>query len=113
MAQDLAMLRIPFEQQFRYVPGRLFRADFHLTARNVLVEVQGGIAPFRRQRADGTTVVLPGAHGSVEGIMADNERLNLAMYHGYRLLRFTPNEVAAEKAITFIIDLLRHEGWDG
>lgn len=113
LARQLTMLRIDFDRQFQYVPGRKFSADFHLPPYSLLIEVQGGIYPFARQRADGQTVILPGAHGSVEGIKADNTRLNLATLHGYQLLRFTPDDVGDETAITFIIDVLRTRGWRG
>ena len=66
-----------FEQQFRYVPGRKFAADFAWPDARLLVEVQGGIYSGE-------------AHGSISGIKADIERLNLATLNGYRLLRFIP-----------------------
>ena len=67
---------VGFERQYAYVPGRKFRADFAWPASRLLVEIQGGV--FTGQ-----------AHGSVKGVLADIERLNLATLNGWRLLRFT------------------------
>lgn len=73
-----------YERQHGYVPGRKFAADFAWPAQRLLVEIQGGI-------------YTGGAHGSVTGIKADIERLNLATLHGWRVLRFTPDAVLREE----------------
>lgn len=76
----------PFERQFPYVPGRRFAADFALLGPRLLIEVQGGIAAFVRDDGEERR----GAHGSVAGVLKDNERLNMAAQHGWRVLRFAP-----------------------
>lgn len=112
LAQQLTLARVPFDQQFSYVPGRKFAADFHLVGTQYLVEIQGGVYPFRRQ--DGR--LAAGAHGSVEGIKRDNERLNAASLAGWRVLRFLPEEVgtlldpASQQALTTILEALAREG---
>jgi len=103
LAEQLRAAGIPFEQHYRYVPGRKFEADFamqddlnfatdfkHLT---LLVEITGGV--YTRQ-----------AHGSVTGVLKDNERLNLATLHGFRMLRFTPDEVNDGRALALIKEVL-------
>lgn len=110
LAQQLAAsdrVRCAFVRQHQYVPGRRFKADFAFPELRVLIEVQGGVTAGRRWRTDPATgrryeVQARGAHGSVEGVLADNERLNLATLHGWSVLRFTPDEVATHAAITFI-----------
>ena len=80
LAYALSIAGEPFtahERQYRYVPGRKFAADFAWPDARLLVEVQGGIYSGE-------------AHGSISGIKADIERLNLATLNGYRLLRFIP-----------------------
>lgn len=67
-----------FEVQYRYVPGRRFTADFAYPDHHLLVEIQGGV--FTGQ-----------AHGSVKGVLADLERLNLATVNGWKVLRFLPS----------------------
>ena len=87
LAAALSLLPSPlcdFERQMPYVPGRKFAADFGWVAQRLLVEVQGGI--FTGQ-----------AHGSITGIMRDNERLLYATLHGWRLLRFAPDSLSADR----------------
>ena len=64
-----------YERQFGYIHGRKFRADFAWPAARLLVEVQGGAWSGQ-------------AHGSITGVLADIERLNIAMLNGWRVLRF-------------------------
>ena len=69
-----------------YAEPRKLRADLLVMQargrelKKVLVEIQGGI--FTRQ-----------AHGSITGILADNDRLNEAIIHGWRMLRVTPDMI--------------------
>ena len=93
MAELLDSLGIRYIRQAKYIPMRKLRADFHLSGRNILVEIVGGVFPFKRTRKDGSEVTLPGAHGTVAGIRADNKRLNEATLAGYRILRFLPQDV--------------------
>ena len=87
MADILDSLNVYYERQYAYVPGRKHRADFALWRpgsplgeRMALVEVTGGV--YSKQ-----------AHGSITGILLDNARLNLATLVGWRVLRFTPQQV--------------------
>ena len=84
-------------QQFEYIPGRKFRADFAWPDARLLVEVQGG-------------VYTRGAHGSVGGILRDIERLNLATLAGYRVLRFVGPQIEDGTAIETIEEALTMPG---
>ena len=97
---------VRFEEQYAYVSSRRFRGDFYLSDYRIIVEVQGGVHNMRRTRKDGSEYVGPGAHGTVKGIMADNERLNLATRYGFGLLRYTPDQVANGEAIADIMEVL-------
>lgn len=72
-----------WRRQYRYVPGRQFRADFAFPKQRLIVEVDGGVYSRR-------------AHGSVGGIIADMKRTNLAAMNGWRVMRFRPDEVARQ-----------------
>lgn len=105
-------VRFAFVRQHQYVPGRQFKADIAFPPVRLLIEVQGGIAEGWRTRTDPVTKQkyrekARGAHGSVEGVLRDNERLNLATLHGWAVLRFTPDEVASGAALTFIEGYLK------
>lgn len=93
LAFQLRAVNIPTVRQFKYSPDRKFAADFCIPHAMLLIEVQGGIHSFRRTRKDGTEYEGPGAHGSVSGILKDNERLLEAMVNGYKLIRVTPQQV--------------------
>lgn len=82
-----------YERQYRYIPGRQFRADFAWPVQRLIVEVQGGV--FTGQ-----------AHGSISGVVKDIERLNVATLHGWAILRFVPSQVYDDIAET--LDLIEN-----
>ena len=106
MAEILDELGIRYIRQAKYIPMRRLRADFHLSGTNILIEIVGGVFPFKRTRKDGSEVVLAGAHGSIEGIKADNMRLNEATLADYRVLRFLPQDVKDGRARELLERLL-------
>ena len=69
-----------WKRQYKYVTNRRFSADFAFPLEKLIVEVDGGIYTRR-------------AHGSVTGIIADMNRSNLAAQNGFRVMRFTPQEI--------------------
>lgn len=82
LANDLTLaggVLATFVRQHPYAPPRKLAADFAWPEHMLIVEVQGGV--FTGQ-----------AHGSVGGILADNARLNTATLHGWRVLRFIPDD---------------------
>lgn len=111
LAIHLTELGVVFERQYEYVPDRKFRADFAIFHKGIrlyrgraysaarfrcsriLVEVQGGV--FSKQ-----------AHGSIQGVLRDNERLNEAAKAGYRMLRFTPDQIKTGEAKAFIAEIV-------
>lgn len=72
-----------WKKQYAYVPGRKFQADFAFPVQKLIVEVDGGIYTRR-------------AHGSVGGIIADMKRTNYAAMHGWRVMRFRPDEISKQ-----------------
>ena len=85
LAIHLRELDTGFDPQVLYSMNRRFRADFRLYPEPILIEIQGGV--YSRQ-----------AHGSISGILKDNERLNEAAIAGFRMLRFTPDQVKSGEA---------------
>lgn len=70
---------------------RLFRWDFGDPLNKVLIEVQGGIwSPGKA------------AHSSGAGIMRDQEKLNLATFHGYRVFQCNDNTLRDQTFIGLI-----------
>jgi hypothetical protein len=96
LAVHLKELGLHFIRDFRYVPGRKFEADFAVWTgpplydhRFALIEVTGGI--WQRK-----------SHGSVSGVLKDNERLLEAFKAGWPMIRFTPDQVKSGEAKTAI-----------
>jgi len=71
-------------------PERQYRADFAFLEARIIVEVDGGV-----WRQGG------GAHSHPTNILRDMERTNEASIRGWRLMRFTPEEL--NKAQTFLM----------
>lgn len=82
-----------YQRQYPYAVGRKFAADFAWPAARLLVEVQGGVWNGK-------------AHGSVEGIVRDIERLNAATLNGWRVLRFTPDDVTRRDRLAETLDVI-------
>lgn len=94
LAIHLEELGIEFRRQYEYAAPRKFRADFAIPSHRLLIEVQGGI--FSKQ-----------AHGSISGVLRDNERVNNATLRGWRILRVTPDEVMDGRAKSLVEAALR------
>lgn len=99
LAFQLRALGIAFEEEhpFAQEVGRRFRADFAFPDHKLLVEIEGG-------------VWSKGSHGRGSGIVRDMEKANLAVQLGWRLLRFTGDQVRSGEAATMIEQELRRAG---
>jgi hypothetical protein len=66
------------EEEFLFVKGRKFRADWKVSKGNksILIEYEGINSKKSR-------------HTGIEGYTKDCEKYNLAQIHGYRILRYT------------------------
>ncbi len=81
------------EYPFALPQGRTFRADLAYPSERLLIEGEGGIY--------GT-----GGHNSLAGITRDVEKGNLAMLHGWRLLRCTSEHVRSGQCVLWIREAL-------
>jgi hypothetical protein len=122
LAVHLQELGLHFDRQFPYAKGRKFKADFAVWRDNpdkrlkeppplyrlALIEVVGGI--FQKGKpcpVCGRT--NKGAHGSITGILKDNERLFEAFKAGWPMLRFTPQQVESGEAKAMIEAALKRD----
>jgi len=69
----------PVEYEYRFVRERRWRADLAVPSARLLFECDGGA--FR------------GGHRRGAALAADYERQNVAQMHGWRILRFTNQQV--------------------
>jgi len=81
-------LEVP-EQEHKFLDRRRFRFDFAWVERKIAVEIEGG-------------VWVGGRHTRGGGYSRDLEKYNLATLHGWRVCRFTTQDVTTQKAIAFI-----------
>lgn len=68
------------KQEYQFMRTRKFRFDFVWTDHKLAVEIEGGIW-------------IQGRHTRGHGYISDMEKYNLAVLHGWRVLRFTPKQL--------------------
>ena len=86
LANQLRVLKISFEQEYKFHPKRKWRADFHIVGKRILVEVEGGIWSA-------------GRHTRGKGYIGDMEKYNAAVVMGYQVLRFSTEQVKSGLAV--------------
>ena len=86
LATQLKMLRIEFEQEFMFHPERKWRADFHITGKKILVEVEGGIWSG-------------GRHTRGKQYIVNMDKYNSVTMMGYQVIRFSTEQVKSGLAI--------------
>ena len=86
LANQLRVLKISFEQEYKFHPKRKWRADFHIVGKMILVEVEGG-------------VWSGGRHTRGKGYIGDMEKYNAAVVMGYQVLRFSTDQVKSGLAV--------------
>jgi very-short-patch-repair endonuclease len=91
--QCLADKLPPFEQEYRFHPSRKFRLDLAFVPQKVGIEIEGALW-------------VSGAHSRPLGILRDMEKANLLVLSGWRVLRFTPDQVRRGEAVAGIKQLL-------
>lgn len=81
-------------KEYRFAPDRRFKADYALPQVKVLIEVEGG-------------VFTSGRHTRGAGYISDLEKYNLAALLGFRVYRFTPEQVIKGEAMSFLRKAMR------
>lgn len=92
---QMRLMELPMpEREYRFCPGRKFRADFAFVGFKLLIEVDGA-------------TWTNGRHSRGAGIASDCEKQNLAVLLGYRVLRFTGDMVMDGTAIKTISEAMK------
>ena len=94
LAMHLKAKNIQFEQEFLFHPTRKWRADFHIVGQKLLIEVEGGIWSN-------------GRHTRAKGYLDDMEKYNAVQVSGYRLLRFSTEQVKSGLAVRKIEEMVK------
>jgi very-short-patch-repair endonuclease len=90
---QLAGLPAP-ESEYRFHPSRRWRFDYAVPDKSVAIEVEGG-------------AWISGRHTRGAGYVADLEKYNTATVMGWRVLRFTPQQISDGTALNLIEQLLK------
>jgi very-short-patch-repair endonuclease len=93
-SEQLRKHGIEFVSEYRFAPPRMWRADFFISKRNILIEIEGG------------TYYGKSRHSSGEGYEKDAEKYNQASYMGFKLYRYTTRQVMNEDAIKHLLEVL-------
>lgn len=89
MALHLECYKIPYQREIALVPGRKWRVDFWIPAKDIAVEVEGG-------------TWSNGRHSRGFGFENDARKYNALALIGVKVLRFTTQMVESGEAIDII-----------
>lgn len=84
------------DAEYRFAPPRRWRFDFAWPDRKIAVEIDGG-------------TWVGGRHVRGSGYAKDCEKMNAAVEKGWRVLRFTSDQVRSGEAIDTVSRLWRQE----
>lgn len=92
---------IPTPQpEYQFHPDRKFRFDWAWPDHKIAVEQEGGI--WRRG-----ILGAAGAHSRPQAILRDLEKYNIAAKLGWRVFRFTPQEIRRGIAQSFMLEVFQ------
>lgn len=84
------------QEEYKFLGDRKFRFDFAWTDKLLAMEVEGG-------------VWVNGRHTRGSGFVKDMEKYNLATINGWRILRFTPQQLKNNETYNLIQKALMYE----
>lgn len=93
-AAQLDSAGIRYVREKMLIPGRRFRFDFLFPRHWLVAEIEGG-------------TWSGGRHTTGAGFQKDCEKYNLALEHGYRVLRFTSTMVSNRSALDQVARVVR------
>ena len=93
-AAQLDEVGIRYVREKMLIPGRRFRFDFLFPRHWLVAEIEGG-------------TWSGGRHTTGAGFQKDCEKYNLALEHGYRVLRFTSTMVSNRSALNQVSRVVR------
>jgi len=75
-----------FFPEYQFLTNRKFRFDFANLENKIAIEIEGGI-------------YTNGRHTRGSGFLKDMEKYNLAVLNGWKLLRYTPQQIYTSKCL--------------
>lgn len=83
------LLKVKIEKEYRFCPERKWRFDYAIPEKMLAIEIEGGVWQY-------------GRHNRAGGFLKDMEKYNKAAELGWRILRFTPDQITTTRAINTI-----------
>ena len=77
------------EREYRFHPIRRFRFDYAIPSKKIAIEQEGG-------------AWTNGRHTRGKGYISDMEKYNIATSMGWRVLRFTPDQMMKTETLNLI-----------
>ena len=98
-AYHLQMMQLDpeWEREYRFHPERKWRLDFAWPHLKIGVEIQGGIYKGK------------GGHTSINGFQRDCDKLNAAQLLGWKIYKFTGQDVRSGRAFETMREALRDD----
>jgi hypothetical protein len=104
LVQQLSLVGIEVEPEYKFSPRRKYRADWRVIRQNgkdcrrkkVLIEFEGGLFSAGKR-----------GHSSIAGIIRDCEKGNEAVIQGFAVIRVAPNHVVSGIALKWIEEVLK------
>jgi very-short-patch-repair endonuclease len=79
--EALKQRKIKFEAEYRFNPDRRWRFDYAIIEHKIAIEIEGGCW-------------IRGRHSRGVGMVADMEKYNTATILGWKILRYTPQNIS-------------------
>jgi very-short-patch-repair endonuclease len=93
MARDLSAYNIGYLREYQFAPPRRWKFDFALLSNSIAIECEGGV--YGR-----------GRHTRPKGFIADCEKYTEAAIKGFKVLRFTTDQITSGVAIQTVLRAL-------
>ena len=78
--------------EYKFCPNRRWRFDYAIPEKKIGIEIEGG-------------VWIRGRHSRGKGMIADMEKYNWAAIHGWKVLRYTPQNLT--QAVNDVKEILK------
>lgn len=102
-------LNIKLGKELVFAPPRKWRFDFYIPEHMIAIEIDGGThqKSYYTDKTGQVKSFSGGRHNTAEGFIEDMEKLNTATALGWRVLRFTPEQLYTVKTLETIKKLLK------
>jgi very-short-patch-repair endonuclease len=101
-------LHIKMEKELIFAPPRKWRFDFYIIEYKIAIEIDGGSfkQTYYKDKTGQVKSHTGGRHNTAEGFIEDMEKLNTATVLGWKVLRFTPDQLYTVKTLETIKKLI-------